>query len=115
MVYETAIVGGMVGILFLIAYLAFNLQDRTSSGAVNEDENIPFMPLKLLLILMVFLGIAVTLFIMNLIAVENLQSVANLVESTYIAYLTVFSFVVGYFILMFVAFAFGKLNVKTPK
>jgi hypothetical protein len=106
MAYETAIVGGMIGVMFLWAYIAFNIRSS------NETDEGNFEPLRILLILMVFLSIGLTLFMMGLIADTNLASVGRMMDTAFKAYGTVFTFVIGYYILMLVIFGIKTASQK---
>ena len=105
MAYETAVVGGLVGVLFLWAYLSFNI------GGDNKAED-GFQAMRVLLQLMVFLGIALALYVMFLIADVNLTSVGALMKSIFNTYMGIFTFIVLYYIVMFMIWGVRKMTEK---
>lgn len=109
MAFETAVIGGMIGVMFLWAYIAFNI-----GRDLNQDDSSKFEPFRVLLILMVFLGIEITLFAMKLIAEDNLSSLGRVIESAFNVYSVVFAFVVFYFMAMLAVFIIKKMMEKKP-
>jgi len=107
MAWESAVVGGFVGVLFLWAYLSFNIK-----GGEGDDVSSNFAPIKLLLVLLVFLGAGIALFIMKLIADTQQANVASLVTTAFNIYIIVFGFVVAYYVIMYAMFLIKKMMEK---
>jgi len=107
MAWESAVVRGFVGVLFLWAYLSFNIK-----GGEGDDVSSNFAPIKLLLVLLVFLGIGLALFVIKLIADTNLASVGTLITSAFNIYIIVFGFVVAYYVIMYAMFLIKKMMEK---
>ena len=85
--WETAVIGAVLGCVWLWTYLAFKLDDEHSA-------------LKLLLLLMSFLGMGIVLFLGRLIADLNDIGVGAILDVLYRGYFAVFIFAVFYFIVM---------------
>ena len=112
--WETAVVGGLVGVLFLWAYLSFNIGKKTGLGSdgLNQDNDQQHIALRLLLILMTFTGMYATLWIMKLIADPNSTPIAAILEKVFIGYAAVFMFVSFYYVVMFIIWTVNLLRVK---
>lgn len=104
--WEAAVVGGLVGIMFLWTFLSLNLpKDRQTGGEQH-------IGIKYLLILMVFLSIGVTLFVMKMIADLNDVNIGELLEVVYMGYMYMFIFIVSYYVIMFAIYAINMLRAK---
>ena len=95
--WETAVVGALVGVTWLFAHLAFTLKDEHA-------------PLKLLLLLMSFLSIGTTLFVTSQIASLNDSGVASIVDVIWRGYMAIFIFVAFYFSIKFLIYAINLLR-----
>jgi hypothetical protein len=87
--WETAVIAGLVGTMFLWTHLAFNLREEHS-------------PLKLLLLMMSFLGISVTLFVTKQIAELNDAGIGAIIDVIFRGYTIIFMFVIWWFIIKFI-------------
>lgn len=96
--WEGAIIGGLLGTVWLWAYLAFNMREEHA-------------PIKLLLLLMSFLGLGVILFVTNQIADLNDSGIGEVVSWIYTGYLYIFIFVTWYFIIKFIVHVINLLKV----
>ena len=105
MAWESAVVGGMIGILFLWSFLAFNL----GKNGTKEQEH---PALRLLLVLMIFLGVFVTLWVMKLIADLNDAGISAIIDVVFQGYGYVFMFVVFYYIITYIFYMINLLKVK---
>jgi len=99
--WETAIILGVLGSVFLWVFLSFNL---------SEEHN----AIKLLLLLMSFLGIGIVLFLSQKIAALNDAGIASVIDSVYTGYLYIFLFSVFYFIIMLLIIPAVRL-IAAPK
>ena len=100
MSFEIAIVAAILGLTGFFAFLATRL-----------DETMAM--LKTFFLLLSFLFVAVGLFVIRDIAEQNYSTaIFNIVDVVYIGYLYVFSFLVFYFIVMFMINAVSLLRGK---
>jgi hypothetical protein len=97
--WEGAIIGGLLGTIWLWSYLAFSMREEHS-------------PIKLLLLLMSFLGMGVVLFVTKQIADLNDAAIASIVEWIFVGYMWIFIFVIWYFIITFIIHVINLIRVK---
>jgi|TARA_Y100000310_G_C20671753_1_gene810684 hypothetical protein len=105
--WETAVVGGLIGIMFIWTYLSFNIGNREDGVGVRDHVGI-----RMLLILMTFLSVFVTLWVIKLIADLNDSGVASIIDVVFRGYGYVFMFIVFYYIITYIIYVINLLKIK---
>lgn len=103
--WEVAIVGGLIGIMFIWAYMSFNI----GKAEGREQEHVA---IRLLLLLMTFLFIIPTLWVMRTIANANDTQLGNLFEAMFAAWVLIFLFLAFYYVIIFGIFTINLLRMK---
>ena len=103
--WETAVVGGILGIIWLWTYISFNI-GKNDQGIQAENT-----PIRLLLLLMSLVSVIPLLIIIKIIAGLNDVNIEDLILALYSGYMYVFMFIVFFYVIMFAIQAVNMLRV----
>ena len=104
--WETAIVGGVLGIIWLWTYISFNI-GKNVEGMQTENTSV-----RLLLLLMSFVSIIPLLIVIKIIAGLNDVNIESIVFSLYSGYMYVFLFIAFFYVIMFAIYTINLLRVR---